>query len=318
MAPGGRTRTVERVAQLWLERTRANPDGNVTVSTVSNADVREIGEAIRAVRRKAGELGADVMTVAATDKSNARFQIGLAIGDKVRLFDRVHDANAGGRDRVLANNGSIVEVLAVSDKGMTVRNDEGETGLVAWSKIRDKAGDPVRLTLGYATTLNLAQGLTSTEHIHAPLDGTKSINAYSAYVAMSRHKEKAWMMLNETAIRQQIASKHIEGSYQPITPADVWHRAAADMNRKPERGSAVEMMSRVTDAQRGGIAEFQRAMEPVERRSQKPELTISAFKDIRLKPVVREALDIPQELKQRILQNQRWPAHEYRGPSLGL
>jgi hypothetical protein len=52
------------------------------------------------------------------------------------------------------------------------------------------------------------------------------------------------MVLNESAIRQQIASKHVDGSYQPITPADVWRRAGEDMARKPERGSAIEMLSR--------------------------------------------------------------------------
>jgi hypothetical protein len=184
---GGRVRTVERVARLWQERIEANKDNRdfkLSVSTVSNADVREIGEAIRTVRREAGELGADVMTVAATDKSGARYQLGLAIGDKVRLFDRVHDANTRGRDQVLANNGSVVEIMALNAKGMTIRNDEGNTGLVAWSKIRDRVSDPVRLTLGYATTLNLAQGITSTEHVHASLDGSKSMNAYSAYVAL--------------------------------------------------------------------------------------------------------------------------------------
>ena len=164
MVAGGRTRTVERVAQLWYERTMANRGGGVTVSTVSNADVRDIGEAIRAVRRRAGELGPDVMIVAATDKSGAQYRLGLAIGDKVRLFGRVHDGNQKGRDQVLANNGSIVEITDLSAHGMTVRNDDGMTGMVAWSKIRDKANAPVRLTLGYATTLNLAQGITSTEH----------------------------------------------------------------------------------------------------------------------------------------------------------
>jgi ATP-dependent exoDNAse (exonuclease V) alpha subunit len=44
---GGRVRTVERVARLWQERIEANKDNRdfkLSVSTVSNADVREIGE----------------------------------------------------------------------------------------------------------------------------------------------------------------------------------------------------------------------------------------------------------------------------------
>jgi hypothetical protein len=205
---------------------------------------------------------------------------------------------------------------------MTVRNDDGMTGMVAWSKIRDKANAPVRLTLGYATTLNLAQGITSTEHIHAPLDGSRSTNAYAAYVAMSRHKEKAWMVLNEGAIRQQIASKNVEGEYHPIGAADVWRRAGADMNRKPERGSAIEMLSRVSDAKRGGIAVFQRTMEPMERRGLKQQISITAFMEMKLAPAVKHAMEIVRGAKQRLTPHipghRPQPTYEQQGPSLRL
>ena len=49
MVAGGRERTVEKVAQLWHERMQANKDDagySLTVSTVSNRDVLEIGTAI--------------------------------------------------------------------------------------------------------------------------------------------------------------------------------------------------------------------------------------------------------------------------------
>ena len=63
-------------------------------------------------------------------------------------------------------------------------------------------------------TRNLAQGITSAGHIDAPLDGTRSSNIFSAYVGMSRHKLKTWMVLNEGAIRQDIASKRVDGTYR--------------------------------------------------------------------------------------------------------
>jgi hypothetical protein len=56
--------------------------------------------------------------------SGATYQ--LAPGDRLRLFDRVHDAEAGGRAKVLASNGDVVTVLALTKKGMWVRNDQGQ------------------------------------------------------------------------------------------------------------------------------------------------------------------------------------------------
>ncbi len=317
MVAGGRARTVERVAKLWHERTLANPDGTVTISTVSNAEVRELGEAIRSVRRQAGELGADIIKLKATDR-NETFDLSLAVGDRIRVFDRVHDATTRGRDRVLANNGSIVEVLGADAKGLTVRNDEGMAGVIAWAKIRDKPDAPIRATLGYAMSTNLAQGITSTEHIHAPLDGSKTTNAYSAYVAMSRHTEKAWLVLNESAIRRQIAKKDVEGMRREITPDDVWRQAAQDFNRKPERGSSLEMLARVVDTKRGGIANFVRSLEPAERLAVQPKLTMSHAKRLGQR-VVQNAIELPREIKRQV--ERHLPNHrpeQTQGPSMRL
>jgi hypothetical protein len=72
----------------------------------------------------------------------------LAIGDRVRLFDRVYDANAPGRKSVLGSNGDVVTIRELTDQGMIVRNHTGAEGLVAWRKIQAHQGDPVRLTYG--------------------------------------------------------------------------------------------------------------------------------------------------------------------------
>jgi hypothetical protein len=63
----------------------------------------------------------------------------------------------------------------------------------------------------------------------------------------------------------QRPAKHVEGDYQPVTVADVWRRATDDPNRKPERDSAIGMLSRITNAKRGDTARFCRARAPVER-----------------------------------------------------
>jgi hypothetical protein len=113
LVAGGREATIEHVARLWRERLKANHgnfDFTLTVSTPTNADAREIGAAIRAQRRRGGDLGDDVKIVKATDRGGDTYDLPLAIGDRVRLFDRVHDARADHRKTVLANNGEVVEI----------------------------------------------------------------------------------------------------------------------------------------------------------------------------------------------------------------
>jgi hypothetical protein len=111
------------------------------------------------VRRSApsGELGDDVEVVDATDRNGDTYPLALAVGDRVRLFDRVHDARIPGRKTVLANNnGEVVELRELSDEGIIVRNDAGVEGLVAWRKIRTRRDGPVRLAYGYAMTVDTA------------------------------------------------------------------------------------------------------------------------------------------------------------------
>src|SRR5271163_3863837 len=92
LVAGGRQATVQRVARLWRERleaNRADPEFQLTVSAPTNADTREIGAAIRAERRRAGEIGDDAKVMDATDR-NDMYKLPVAIGDRVRLYDRVH------------------------------------------------------------------------------------------------------------------------------------------------------------------------------------------------------------------------------------
>ena len=81
LVAGGREATIEHVARLWCERLKANdgnPDFALTVSAPTNADAREIGAAIRAHRRRAGDLGDDVKIVRATDRGGDTYELPLA------------------------------------------------------------------------------------------------------------------------------------------------------------------------------------------------------------------------------------------------
>ena len=77
----------------------------------------------------------------AIDRNGDTYRLALAVGDRVRLYDRVHDARVSGRKTVLANNGEVVEIRELTEEGMTVRSDAGIEGVVAWHRSKP-AKDP--------------------------------------------------------------------------------------------------------------------------------------------------------------------------------
>ena len=225
LVAGGRQATVQRVAELWRERITANQDDRdfkLTVSAPTNADAREISAAIRSELRRAGRLGRDATVLDATDRNGETYKLPLAVGDRVRLFDRVHDARVPGRKSVLANNGEVVEIRQLADQGMIVRNDAGIEGLIAWRRIQARHRRPVRLTYGYAMTVDTAQGSTATEHIHAMPAGSQASHSFKAYTAASRHQRTTWIVIDEASERRQLASRSMLGQIPDIREADIW------------------------------------------------------------------------------------------------
>ena len=255
LVAGGRQATVQRVARLWRERleaNRADPGFKLTVSAPTNADAREIGAAIRAERRRAGEIGDDAKVLDATDRNGDTYRLPLAVGDRVRLYDRVHDARVPGRKTVLANNGEVVEIRELTDEGMIVRNDAGVEGLVAWRKIQARRDAPVRLTYGYAMTVDTAQGSTATEHIHALPAGSHAIHGFKAYTAASRHERTTWIVVDEASERRHLASRSMIGQRPEIREPDVWRQIGENLSRQPQKASALDMLHPMAETPRQG------------------------------------------------------------------
>jgi hypothetical protein len=253
LVAGGRQATVQRVAELWRERleaNRADPEFKLTVSAPTNADAREIGAAIRAERRRAGELGEDAKILDATDRNGDAYRLALTVGDHVRLFDRVHDARLPGRKTVLANNGEAVEIRELTDQGMIVRTDAGAEGLVMWRKIQARPDAPVRLTYGYALTVETAQGSTATEHIHAMPARSQAIHGFKAYTAASRHERTIWMVVDEASERRHLASRSMIGQRPDIHEPDVWRNIGENLSRQPQKASALDLLHRMPETPR--------------------------------------------------------------------
>jgi hypothetical protein len=169
------------------------------VSAPSNVEAHDISRAIRQQRRDRGEIGMDVVTLRATDGAGERdYELALAVGDRVRLFRRTNakftETGSAGN---IGRNGTVLEIAAIDEAGLTLKTIAGREGLVAWESLRGEPNGRVQLAYGDALTTNAAQGSTVTEHIHAMPAGTKLVSAFGAYTSGRRHREQSFIVTSE-------------------------------------------------------------------------------------------------------------------------
>lgn len=252
MVPGSRQDAIRRVAALWRERKEAlGPEAELTVSAPTNADARDISLAIREERRSMGDLGPDVgKPRRAIDQRGEKYDLPLAVGDRVRLFDTVGARSEGGPGGVIGRNGTIVEVRGIRDDGLLLRSPRGREGFVPWEKLRDEETGRIRLGPGEVRTINAATGSTVHEHINALVSGTQAVNAFLAYPAESRNRETTWMVLSEGVERRQVASKRPLNDPRGIHAADLWENAAKNLSRQPEKANATAFLRGARDQER--------------------------------------------------------------------
>jgi hypothetical protein len=179
----------------------------------------------------------------------------------VRLLRRVYYSHRG----MIGNNGDVVEVRDVSTTGVSLRNAEGQAARLEWQALSD-GGGPLRIAPGYAATIDSQQGTTSTEHINALVSGSAQIQGFKTYVAESRHRASAWMVINESAERQQVVAGRPRGVWLDIRPEDVWANVARNLSRQPLKLSATEFIRAASDVRRGTVSQRYRGQEAQERR----------------------------------------------------
>jgi hypothetical protein len=270
LVPGGYREAVEHVAALWrarLEANAADPTFILTVSAPTNADAREIATAIREQRRAMGQLGADERVLNATDQAGVQFDLPLAVGDRVRLFDRATASFTDmGTHGNIGNNGSVLEVREIGDAGLVLRNTAGREGLVRWGTLHDRESGRVRLTYGDVLSIDAIQSATSTEHINAMPAGSQAVNAFKGYTANSRHRRTTWLVTSDGAERQEVTRRRPLGGQRQVREKDVWDNVARNLAREPEKGSALAFLERAHELRRGAARALQEGLQPGEAR----------------------------------------------------
>jgi hypothetical protein len=262
LVPGSYKDVVEHVAALWRARMEANagdPDYRLSVMAPTNGDAMAISAAIRETRRARGEIGEDAVTLRATDQRGEKYDLPLAAGDRVRLFDRVN-ARIGESYANIGSNGSVLEVMEIDGAGVTLRDRNGRDGVVKWESLRDKSGEArIRLAHGDVLTIDAGQGISSTEHIDAMPGGTAAVNGFKSYVSKSRHRRATYTIISDGAERKEIAHRRPAGDPRPVREGDVWENAARNLSRQTAKESATAMLDRLHNISRSAIRAAQEA-----------------------------------------------------------
>ncbi len=269
LAPGGYHEAVAHVAALWKARVEANaadPSFTLTVSAPTNSDARAIGVAIRAQRREMGQLGPDLVRVDAQDQTGARFEMAVAVGDRVRLFDRTRASFGDGKAGNIGSNGSVLEVRGADAEGVVLRNANGNEGRVKWSTLADRETGRIRLTYGDVLSIDAMQGATSTEHINAMPAGSKAVNSFKGYVAESRYRQASWLVTSDGAERQEVVGRRPLGDQRRVGSEDVWANVARNLSRQPEKVSSLAFLDRAQHIRRGTVRNMQAGLQPAEQR----------------------------------------------------
>ena len=246
---GDHDQVVEQISELYLRRRdllqHAGSTRGITISAPTNQDVMDISAAVRTKLRARGEIGQDEIVRAAIDQRRETYDLPLAVGDRVRLFDRTsvqEDTKRGRRWRNLGSNGDFVTVRGWSNEGLTLENAKGRVGLVPWDHLADRETGRVKLGFGHAMTIDAAQGVTSDEHINAMPRGSGSLTGFKAYTAESRHAHQCWTMVSEGALREAETWSRPLGDIRPITTDDLYDRLAGDLGRHPYKALAVDLV----------------------------------------------------------------------------
>jgi Ti-type conjugative transfer relaxase TraA len=161
------------VIAAWQTAREQYPEQSQLILAHERVDVRALNEAARAVRRAAGELGAD--HVLETEAGPQAF----AEGD--RIYFLRNERGLG------VKNGTLGTLTRIEGGRLTVRVDQ-PGGAGSGKEISFDLADFAHIGHGYAATIHKNQGATVDQaHVLA----TPGMDRHLTYVAMTRHRHAA-------------------------------------------------------------------------------------------------------------------------------
>ena len=271
LAGGDQDQVIRQIADLYIERRdhlrAAGSKRGVTISTLTNEDAADISRVVRARLQERGEISRNEEQFKAQDANGRTYEMPIAVGDTLRLFRRTH-ARFGKLFGAIGNNGNIVTVTGVSERGLTLRSQKGREGEVEWRRLSDPKSKRLLVGFGHTLTVDSAQGITSGEHINALPRGSAGISSFKGYVAESRATGATWTVVSEAAVHEAEKRSRALGDATPVTIEDIWKRIGRDMSTKPYKALAMDLARAARhdrDAAISGFIERSHRMEMIEK-----------------------------------------------------
>lgn len=171
----GRDDAKAALIAAWSRARGDHPDASSVILTHTNADVHDLNQLGRAAYRAEGRLGED-QEIAPKGGGT----ITVATGDRL-LFRK----NDGQMD---VKNGSLATVRAIDGDKITVTLDTANGRAEQGRELTFDAAEYGDFSHGYAATVHKTQGATVDR---AFVLATPGMDKHLAYVAMSRHRERA-------------------------------------------------------------------------------------------------------------------------------
>ncbi|QUL37192.1 Ti-type conjugative transfer relaxase TraA [Erythrobacter sp. JK5] len=246
MVHPGETREVARedLIERWDQERRTSPADSRIILTHTNDEVRALNQMARGKMRVAGVLGADVTI------KTARGEREFASGDRIIFLRNEHGIGV--------KNGTLGTVEQASAKSMAVHTDDGR-------EVAFDTKDYAHIDHGYVATIHKAQGMTvDRAHVLA----TPGMDSHSAYVAMSRHRDRLALhygrddFAGQTKLVRTLSrerGKDMAGDYKP-------EQAFAELRGIRFRERVIEMVRQVPEKAKSIFGNFRpqaRQLEPI-------------------------------------------------------
>ena len=171
-----------RLLSDWDQDSRNNPSGNRFVYAGTNAEVNKLNREIRAIRVRRGEVRDEL------EVETVRGKMAIGSGDRIQFHG--NDRRAG------IYNGSLATIERIQHTRVQARTDTGR--VVAFDTATFK-----EFGLGYAGTVYRGQGRTQTD-VYALYDNVFAWNARTAYVGLTRHKNRVELYVSRDLAGDEI------------------------------------------------------------------------------------------------------------------
>jgi conjugative relaxase-like TrwC/TraI family protein len=181
---------VQDIVAHWRSRVEAGVEPLIVAR--SNAQIRQVAQAIRADCRSVGELGEDLVSF--TGRANDRvFAMSLAVGDRIRFNVKQTDLEV-----VNGTTGIVTAIAQAPDLMHTVVTARLGNREICFklSELADEKGR-VGLSWSYASTIFSSQGLTVDETLVLAEAG---FDRSAAYVACSRARNRTTLFVDRSSL----------------------------------------------------------------------------------------------------------------------